>query len=176
MEHHLVISEDDKATLECMDTASCYDEYYGECIFRRVDPDSVYERVFEHAPDEYTIGDYVLKPGTYILAFDWDERDYAVSLHGVEDDYLTTKMWVGGRHGYMLKFVWHGGEYIDISFDKHPDRGAFEVINVWNSAEDKARIPFRLDDFEKVVREYASDPERDHASDLANFAEEKGIS
>jgi hypothetical protein len=173
MEHHLVILEDDRPTLECLDT-TCHDDY-GECIFRRVDPDSVYERVFEDAPDEYAIGDYVLKPGTYILALDWDERDYAVSLHGVKDDFLTTRMWVGGIGGYMLRFLWHGGEYIDISFDRHPDKGPFEVINVW-TAENKARIPFRLDDFEKVVREYANDPESDHDSNLKNFAFEKGIS
>lgn len=69
--------------------------------------------------------------------------------------------------GHSLRFVWHGGPYIDIGFASRPGT-AFDVINVWTMSE--SRIPFTREAFEAEVDEYVNDPERSHASDLANFA------
>jgi hypothetical protein len=61
-----------------------------------------------------------------------------------------------------VEFRWHGGEYIDIGsvvdIAGQPgihgdDFHAYDVINVWDYAAGKPRIPRTLDAFEQRCRE-----------------------
>jgi len=73
---------------------------------------------------------------------------------------------------YELQFTWHGGPYIDISFASDYDAAPntpFDIINVWDYEDGRARIPFTVEALEAQVEEWANDPERDLAHDLANY-------
>src|SRR4051794_37874558 len=53
------------------------------------------------------------------------------------------------------RFVWHGGEYIDVGYnDEDGEFQAVEVINVWNHAADQPRIPRTLAAFEAACDEF----------------------
>jgi hypothetical protein len=57
---------------------------------------------------------------------------------------------------------WHGGEYIDIGYIQHQGQPgidgdefhAYDVINVWDHAEDCSRIPFTLDALREAVEDH----------------------
>ena len=168
MEHHLTISESNEATFSCHDPL-CYHEYpYGprvECAFD-ADVDTLYEQVYESVPERYAIGDYVLKPATYVFHLDWDEGGIDFSFRGVEGDFLTHRKWVGP---YLLKFIWEGGEYIQVSFDKNED-DTFHALNVWDSAKDERTIPFTLAALEAEVRDFSASTEEMH-----NYADSIGV-
>jgi hypothetical protein len=61
---------------------------------------------------------------------------------------------------YEFQFEWYGGAYIDVAVYGQP----FEVINVWNSADDKPTIKRSMDAFSERVVEWVKDYE---ASDVA---------
>jgi hypothetical protein len=51
-------------------------------------------------------------------------------------------------------------------------RGA--QVSVWDYVHDRSVIPFTQEALHAEVDRYVNDPERDHAHDLANFAEADG--
>jgi hypothetical protein len=53
---------------------------------------------------------------------------------------------------------WWGGEYIDLGFiDSEGEFHAWDVINVWDHAEDQPRIPRTLDALQAEVDEHMED-------------------
>lgn len=70
--------------------------------------------------------------------------------------------------GYMLRFEWHGGEYIEVAFKG--DKVGFDVINVWDHEADEPRHPRTWEGFIEAVDEYVNDPETDFAHDLPEYA------
>ena len=74
--------------------------------------------------------------------------------------------------GYDLVFRWHGGEYVEIAFAG--DEVGFEVINVWDSAEDEPRIERSLSALRERVEEWINDPEMDRAHDIAEAVFARG--
>jgi hypothetical protein len=58
-----------------------------------------------------------------------------------------------------LKFVWSGGEYIEVF--SHNQTNAHDVINVWDYAECEPRYEVSLDGFVKAIHEWLAD-DTDH--------------
>ena len=55
---------------------------------------------------------------------------------------------------------WWGGEYIELGYkDQDGDFVAWDVINVWDHAEDKPRIPRTFDAFQAEVDEHIDESE-----------------
>lgn len=57
---------------------------------------------------------------------------------------------------------WHGGEYIDLGHkDESGEFHAYDVINVWDHAEDKPRIPRTLDALQSEVDEHINESDEE---------------
>ena len=60
-----------------------------------------------------------------------------------------------------MRFVWSGGEYIEIFFrDLDTDlfsKSAFDIINVWDYAKGEPRIEKNLDAFKEFIDEYTQE-------------------
>ena len=64
---------------------------------------------------------------------------------------------------------WHGGEYIDLGYIQNTgapgidgdEFHAYDVINVWDHAENKPRIGFHLDEFAKCVDDHINEVDDD---------------
>ena len=54
-----------------------------------------------------------------------------------------------------LKFVWSGGEYIEVF--SHNQTSPHDVINVWDYAEGAPSYEVSLDGFTKAIREWLAD-------------------
>ena len=54
-----------------------------------------------------------------------------------------------------LKFVWSGGEYIEVF--SHNQTSAHDVINVWDYAQGEPRYEISLDGFTKALHEWFVD-------------------
>ncbi len=60
-----------------------------------------------------------------------------------------------------LGFEWEGGPYIQVCIGQ-AYRKAYEVINVWNYAEGKARIPFTRESLHAKVNEWIYNYDREN--------------
>jgi hypothetical protein len=68
---------------------------------------------------------------------------------------------------------WHGGEYIDIGYIQpqgqsgmyEDDFHAVDVINVWDHAENRSRIPFTLDALKQCVEAHFNGDDDDEDED-----------
>lgn len=54
-----------------------------------------------------------------------------------------------------LRFEWQGGEYVDVS-RAGAESPAYDVINVWDHANDTPRIPFTVDALRGCAAEYVA--------------------
>lgn len=74
-----------------------------------------------------------------------DVRVQRVAHHKIDPDIL-------------LKFVWEGGPYIDVSV---AGRTAQDVINVWDYREGKARIPFTQKALSQAAKDWIGEYPRE---------------
>jgi len=58
-------------------------------------------------------------------------------------------------HAGVYKFVWYGGEYIDVF--ALGQESAVDVINVWDYEKGEPRLSFDLDGFTIALDEYLAD-------------------
>jgi hypothetical protein len=64
---------------------------------------------------------------------------------------------------------WHGGEYIDIGYIQSEgvpgingdDFHAYDVINCWDHANDRSRIPFTLEALKQAVEDHVNGVDED---------------
>lgn len=52
-------------------------------------------------------------------------------------------------------FTWHGGAYVDVSL--YPSEKVIDVINVYDYAEGKPRIPFTIDALNEEITKWLSE-------------------
>ena len=60
---------------------------------------------------------------------------------------------------------WHGGEYIDLGYCDNGEFIAHDVINVWDHAEDKPRIPRTLSALAEEVEDHIRDEHEEDDDD-----------
>jgi hypothetical protein len=87
----------------------------------------------------------------------------------MSDTRLITEREVGSA---TLRFVWHGGAYIDVGYApaSEDEWAASEVINVWDYTDDKPRIDRTIAAFDAKVDDWIeSYPREQLERDMENW-------